>query len=379
MKKIKVGLIGAGQVGNYHLNTYDKIPNAEVIGVSDIVEKKARNSAKRHKIKHVYTDYHDLLENEEVDAVDICLHNNLHSPVTIDSLESNKDVFCEKPMAGSYPDARKMYEKAKETGKTLTIQNLKLYSKETKATRNLIKEKKLGKVFYGHDVNLRRRGRPFIEGYGSPNFVRKDMSGGGAVYDMGTYSIGRMLYLLGLPEIERISGKTFQTANDMYDAESLYGERMKESGFSVEDSGFGFVKFNQDRVMSITNSWHMYSDRGRGGAVVGTRGGVRLKPFQFFTTISDMEADVTFDLEEYERRKCLLKDEEEILEKSLVSDPLYHWIRDLQGREHPRIHTDEIALKTMLIMDGIYLSDELGKEVTAKEVVEKTESTAMTP
>lgn len=382
MSGLKIGLIGAGQVGGYHLNAYQKIPNAHVCAVSDVDEKKAQDAANQFDIDHTYTDYRELLNDNEVEAVDICVHNNLHSPIAVDSLEAGKDVFCEKPMAGSYKDAQKMYEKTKETGKRLDIQNNKLYAKETRAAKKLIEDGKLGDLFYGRATNfkgagVRRRSIPYIEGYGSPNFVKKEMSGGGALYDLATYTIGQIIYLLETPNVKRVSGKTYQNAKEMYEEgdNSIYRERMEETGYDVEDMGLGFVELEDDKVITITSSWHVYLDIGS-NAIVGTKGGINLEPFRYYTTISDIEADISVDLEEYERRQYLLEDETELLRKSLPSDPLYHWVESLLGNEN-QIRTDEIALKTMQIMEGIYLSNELGREVTPKEIEEKSESTAL--
>ncbi|KXA91222.1 hypothetical protein AKJ57_01980 [candidate division MSBL1 archaeon SCGC-AAA259A05] len=391
-EKVRIGLIGAGQIGGFHLDGYEKIKAADVLAVADVDEEKAKNVAEKYGIEHVYSDYRELLENEEVEAVDVCVHNNLHAPIVIGSLEAGKEVFSEKPLAGSYFDARRMYEKAKEEGRHLSVQNLILFSKETRAAKKLIEDRKLGEVYYGKAANFdvvgfRRRSIPYVEGYGSPNFVKKKVSGGGTVYDVGTYTIGQTLYLLGLPEVKRISGRTFQNAEETFEGEELgdiYKERLsvppteefpKETEYDVEDVGFGFVRLEDDIVLSFGASWNFYLN-GEGSAVVGTKGGIRLDPFQYFTTISDVEADVTFDLDEYERRRGLLEGREGENDDNLFSPPLRHWIGVLRGKEEP-LPTAEIALKTMLIMEGIYMSNDLGREVSAEEVMEKSESTAL--
>src|SRR5436309_13460545 len=85
----------------------------------------------------------------------------------------------------------------------------------------------------------RRRGRPYVDGYGTPTFVQKQHSAGGALYDMGVYHIAQMLYLLGNPAVQRITGKTYQkTAMDP--------ERGQSSGYNVEELGLGFVRFEND-------------------------------------------------------------------------------------------------------------------------------------
>src|SRR5205823_4170765 len=110
-------------------------------------------------------DFRKVLKMADVDAVDVCLHNNLHAPVTIEALQAGKNVYCEKPMSGSYCDSKAMYDAARKTGKKLHIQLSTLYSAEHKAARRLIEEGALGQLYYARSFGFRRRGRPFVDGY----------------------------------------------------------------------------------------------------------------------------------------------------------------------------------------------------------------------
>src|SRR5687767_9783164 len=106
--KIRIGLIGAGQRGQDHLRKYQAVPQAQIVAVADVNETVAQRAAAQYGIPHVYSDYRALLDRDDLDAVDICLHNNLHRPVTVAAMQAGKHVYCEKPMAGSYADALAM-------------------------------------------------------------------------------------------------------------------------------------------------------------------------------------------------------------------------------------------------------------------------------
>ena len=178
VEKIKVGVIGVGQIGKRHVAGYVEMPDVDIVAVADVNGAEAQRVAEQHGIPHCFTDFRELLALDEIQAVDVCLHNNLHAPVSIAALEASKDVYCEKPMAGTFADAVAMYDAAQRTGRRLGIQQALLFRPEAKAAKRLIDEGHLGKLYYARAVGFRRRGRPFVDGYGSPNFVQLASAGG---------------------------------------------------------------------------------------------------------------------------------------------------------------------------------------------------------
>src|SRR5918911_1358165 len=112
VEKTKVGVIGVGQIGKHHVAGYAEMPDVEVVAVADVNGAEAQRVAEQHGIKHRFTDFRELLALEEIQAVDVCLHNNLHAPVSIAALEAGKEVYWEKPWAGAFADAVAMHDAA---------------------------------------------------------------------------------------------------------------------------------------------------------------------------------------------------------------------------------------------------------------------------
>jgi predicted dehydrogenase len=364
MSDVRIGIIGVGQIGKIHLHEYTEMEGVELVGAADIDAAELANVAEHFKIEKTHADFRELLARDDIDAVDVCLHNNFHMPFTVAALEAGKHVYCEKPMAGAYSDAVKMFETAEACGRKLSIQLSTLFAKQTKAAKHFINEGHLGKIYHARSSGYRRRGRPFVDGYGTSSFVKKEVAAGGALYDVGVYNIARMLYLLGLPKVERISGKVYQETG-------MDEKRRKESGYNVEELGLGFVKFADSITLDIIESWAIHLNEFEGSSVVGSAGGIRLDPFSFHTTMSDVEMNATFDLNGTDWRWHQLDPS-----KSAYDSPQKHWIAALRG-EADLLPTAELALATMLISEGIYLSDRLGREVTADEVLDASESTAV--
>lgn len=364
-EKIRIGIVGVGQIGKNHLETYSKMAdNVELVAAADVNADELGRVAEKYKIPHTTTDFRALLSRDDLDAVDVCLHNNFHAPVSIAVLESGKHCYCEKPMAGAYVDAQRMLDTATRTGKKLSVQLSTLFAKETKFAKHLIANGELGRVYHARSTGFRRRGRPFVDGYGTASFVQKQNSAGGALYDMGVYHISQMLHLLGLPKVERISGKIYQETG-------MDAGRRASSGYNVEELGLGFVKFDGGTTLDIIEAWAIHLNGFEGSSIVGSQGGIRLNPFSFHTTRHEVEMNTTIETDSTDWRWHMLDEVQ-----SAYDGPQQHWVAALQGRV-PLLPTAETALATMLISEGIYLSDRLGHEVTADEVLAASVSTAV--
>ncbi|EXX86715.1 oxidoreductase [Paenibacillus darwinianus] len=372
MDKIRIGMIGVGMIGKVHLDSYKDIEGAEVVAAADVNESELGSVAEKYNIAHTYSDFREMLKRDDIDAVDVCLHNNFHAPVTIEALKAGKHVYCEKPIAGSFIDGKAMLDAAKQYGKKLHIQLSFLYFKETKAAKVLIEEGKLGRLFHARSTGYRRRGRPYVDGYGTQYFTRKETAGGGALLDMGVYNISQILYLLDAPEVLTITGQTYQEME-------IDKRRKNISQFNVEELGVGFVRFKGGITLDIIESWAIHLNDFEGSSVVGSEGGLRLPgyaagkpvPLSYHTNMCDLEMDSSFNLNAMDFRWRNLRDNTDAYDSSQ-----HHWIAALQGKVD-LLPTAEVALQTMLISEGIYMSDRLGREVAAEEVLSLSESLAM--
>jgi predicted dehydrogenase len=302
---------------------------------------------------------------EEIVAVDVCLHNNLHAPVSIAAMEAGKHVYCEKPLAGSYSDALRMVETSQRLGRKLSMQLSSLFSRDTAAARRLIEEGHLGRLYYAKSSSYRRRGRPYVDGYGTSSFVQKRIASGGALFDMGVYHISQILFLLDNPQVLAISGATHQEVG-------MYEHRRRDGNYDVEELAIGLVRLKGGVTFFIEEAWAVNLAGTDGSKLAGSKGGLTLNPFAFHATLGDMEMDGTFDLEGASTRWSRVFPDE----TAAMLSPQHHWVAALLGRTE-LLPTADIALNTMLISEGIYLSQEQGREVTPAEVKSHSVSTAL--
>jgi len=131
------------------------------------------------------------------------------------------------------------------------------------------------------------------------------------------------------------------------------------------------VRLADGITLDIIESWAIHLDEFAGSCIVGSEGGVRLNPFGFFNNVGDLEMSATADVDAFDVRVHRLRETADAYDS-----PQHHWIAVLQGRVE-LLPIAEIALNTMLISEGIYLSNELGREVAAEEVKASSSSTAI--
>ena len=362
MGKTKVAVIGNGIIGEQHIQNYKKINDCEIVAICDINPDRLNYIGDKYDIKRRFTHIGKLLLEDDIEAVDICLHNNLHSTVTNAVLSSGRHAYCEKPMAGSYADALSMYETSVKTGKKLHIQLALLYEDATKAAKIMIDRGHLGKLYHMRSVGFRRRGRPFVDGYATKEFVNSHTARAGALFDMGVYHISQLLYLTGIPKLERVVGRTYQEVE-------VDAERAKISGFDVEELGTGYAVYENNLTMDVIESWAIHMNNLVNSMIAGSAGGLSFDPLAYHTIKEDMQTSTTVDLSAFNYRNHTVHAENAMYDSSQV-----HWINALRGN-CDLLPTARIALETSLLQEGIFLSSKLGHELTAKEIRELTKST----
>ena len=121
---------------------------ADLVAICDIDLDKAKKVASDFNVEHVYADYHDLLNREDIDAVVICTPDQLHREMTVAALEAGKHVLCEKPMALTREDCAAMVAAGKKSDKKLMIGQICRYTPGFKLAKELIDRGEIGELFY---------------------------------------------------------------------------------------------------------------------------------------------------------------------------------------------------------------------------------------
>ena len=181
----------------------------EIVGVCDVNENAAKETAERHGIANYYTDAKEMLSKEKPDVVSVCVPNCFHKEYTIMALEMGANVLCEKPLAFTYSDALEMFECAKKNGKVLMACQSMRFTPDRLAAKEYIEENGLNDIYYGELSRVRRRGIPF---WGT--FHMKKISCGGAFVDIGVHMLDALVWLMGNPKVKSVYAETMQNHKD---------------------------------------------------------------------------------------------------------------------------------------------------------------------
>ena len=137
MKKIKVGVIGVGSLGQHHARVFAELVGARLVGVADVDRARAVAIAGRHGCRAV-TDYHELLS--DVEAVSVVTPTLLHHVIARACLAAGRHVLVEKPLAATVEEARDLVAAASDHGVTLQVGHIERFNAAFRATRGAIKE-----------------------------------------------------------------------------------------------------------------------------------------------------------------------------------------------------------------------------------------------
>jgi len=148
MATFNVGVIGTGYWGRKIVDEYSRLEDVHLLGVSDLDEKNLQFCSERYGVKNGYKDYHTLLAQKDLHAVNICAPNSMHYKIAKDALEAGKHVLVEKPITLDSKEAKDLVALAQKKKLTLSVGHIFRFNSALAEIRRLIKEERyFGKIF----------------------------------------------------------------------------------------------------------------------------------------------------------------------------------------------------------------------------------------
>ena len=201
MKKLKIGIIGCGRISVMHLVSAEASTRAELVACCDIKKERADETAEKYQIK-AYYDYEEMLKNEQLDAVHLCLPHYIHSKVAIACFEHGVNVLTEKPMDVNLESAEKAVQTAKEKGVLFGVIFQCRYNNAAQLVKKSAESGKLGKIISARStLTWTRPDSYYMESDWKGTW---DKEGGGVVIDQAIHSIDLVNWIVN-SEVESVS------------------------------------------------------------------------------------------------------------------------------------------------------------------------------
>ena len=258
-KPIKVAVVGLG-IGAGHVKTYQELPDAELVAICDSSAPWLDHCRQQWGVADGYTDYHDLLAREDLDAVSIALPTYLHASAVIDALEAGKHCLVEKPMASDAAEGERMDAAAKSNGRLLMVSYNQRFSPDVRYLKRAIDDGALGDIYFARTLWRRPMGmmpEPVMDrptGSYDRNWFNEVDRGGGVARDLGSHVIDVALWLMGFPEVADVRGHAYT----MFGPDFVKGKGVK---FDADDHSVGFVRFRNGASLQIEVSFGSHAEK----------------------------------------------------------------------------------------------------------------------
>lgn len=215
MAQVRFGIVGTGGMGSGHAKAMQSIEECKLVAVCDTVPEVAQAVGEQYGIP-CCTDYHDLIDRDDVDAVVVATPHYFHPEIAIYAMEKGKPVMSEKPIAVTVSEADAMVAAAKRTGTPFAVMYQLRADPVWQAAWNLVKSGQLGEIYRTMLVYADFRSQAYYDSAGWRATWAGE--GGGVLINQAPHALDRFTWLAGLPS--KVTAYT-ATANHKIEVEDV--------------------------------------------------------------------------------------------------------------------------------------------------------------
>lgn len=188
---LKVALVGVGGISGAHIPAWEERRDAELVALCDI----RAEQMEKYKNKHCYTDFDEMLKNERIDILDICLPTYLHAEFAIKAMNIGINVICEKPVSLNAADVARVYSTAKSNNVKFMVAQVLRFWPEYSIIKEIYNTGKYGRLLSGHMGRLGVRPKWSWDGW----MMDEDRSGL-VPFDLHIHDLDFIVYAFGKPK-----------------------------------------------------------------------------------------------------------------------------------------------------------------------------------
>lgn len=356
-RKLRIGIIGTGGIADSHINSYKKQPDVEIVAGADLIPGKAEKFFKDHEVEaKAFTDYKEMVDTMNLDAVSVCTYNRTHAECTIYALEHGLPVLLEKPMTVTLEEAIAIREAEKKSGKIVSVGFQPRFDANMQMIKKIVQSGELGRVYYVQTGGGRRHGIPVSW---SETFIENDKAGLGALGDIGCYSIDLVMNALGNPKPLTVTGTATDYFGTTPEAYSQVGKPECAKKFTVDDFASAYIRLEGGIILDFRIAWYMHLDTPGDTIIMGTKGSLRIPSTDCWNGSFNKPMTIYHDVagEPVETVVPLLPATPDLFDRKIRS----FLNAVITGGEAP-VPTSQI-IYNQAILDGIQRSSDCGHEV----------------
>ena len=356
-RKLRIGIIGTGGIAGSHIASYKKQPDVEVVAGADLIPGKAEKFFKDNEVEaKAFTDYKEMIDTMNLDAVSVCTYNRTHAECTIYALEHGLPVLLEKPMTVTLEEAIAIREAEKKSGKIVSVGFQPRFDANMQMIKKIVQSGELGRIYYVQTGGGRRHGIPVSW---SETFIENDKAGLGALGDIGCYSIDLVMNALGNPKPLTVTGTATDYFGTTPEAYSQVGKPECAKKFSVDDFASAYIRLEGGIILDFRIAWYMHLDTPGDTIIMGTKGSLRIPSTDCWNGSFNKPMTIYHDVagEPVETVVPLLPATPDLFDRKIRS----FLNAVITGSEAP-VPTSQI-IYNQAILDGIQRSSDCGHEV----------------
>lgn len=247
---LKIGLIGSGYISTVHYHAYRSLGYEITAHADPNLERFKKFVEQGHPVKNHYSTHLEMLQNENLDVISVCVPNFLHYPIIHDILEKGVNVIVEKPLCLNLQEADKLIALAQEKGLLIGYAEELCYVPKYQRIKDIVDAGALGRIYMVRQTEKH-------SGPHSPWFFQRESAGGGALMDMGCHSIEFCRWIFNKQPIKWVQGHC-----------AKYFHLNSE----VEDHVIATLGFEDGSIGNIEASWALQGGDDSLASVFGTAG-----------------------------------------------------------------------------------------------------------
>lgn len=262
MKKVKIGVVGCGNISDIYLTNCQTFQNLEVVALSDLDLNKATEKALKFNIRKVLP-VQELLADPEIELVINLTIPRAHADVCLQALEAGKHVYVEKPISTTLKDGKKVLEKAEEKGLMVGAAPDTFLGGGIQTCKKLIQDGAIGKPIAATAFMMKHGPESW---HPDPEFFYQD--GAGPMFDMGPYYITALINLIG--PVRRVTGSAqISLPERTITSKEKYGKKIQ---VNTPTHVAGILDFENGAVGTLITSFDVWGSRTPFIEIYGTEG-----------------------------------------------------------------------------------------------------------